>query len=462
MQANKWIKNLEKENNLKVIQQTDTNYMMVVEQAIMSGKPVLLENVGETIDSGFNSILERNIIKQKGTHLIKFGDKLIEYNNNFRFYITTCMRNPHYLPETAVMVTLLNFMITEQGLREQLLVTVVIQERPDLQQKKESLIVESAKNRNALYSAETKILQVLSSSEQNILEDENAINILTSSKALSEDIQAKQVIAVLTETEIDTARQEYVPVAKHSAVLFFCITELSSIDPMYQYSLTWFLNLFVTSIIKSPKANTLEERLMHLNEFFTRSIYENVCRSLFEKDKHVFALSLCVGILTARGSMDQNLLSFFLTGGVFLDNPYANPAPEWLSQKTWNEIVKAENVSALKNLHGEVTANIHEWKAFYDETNPEEENFPQPFADVTDLVSLILLKAIRPDKIVHAVKKFIIKHMGKEFVEPPAFDLHASYADSNPTIPLIFILSPGQDPMDNLMIFAKEHSMSEK
>lgn len=261
--------------------------MRVMENAITTGKPVLLENVGETIDSGFSGILERNIIKQKGSQLIRFGDGLIEYNSNFRFYITTCMKNPHYLPETAVMVTLINFMITEQGLREQLLSKVVIQERPDLQEKKESLIVESAKNRNALYNAETQILQVLSSSESNILEDENAINILTSSKALSEDIQAKQVIAVSTEAEIDEARQAYIPVAKHSAILFFCITELSNIEPMYQYSLTWFLNLFVTSIIKSPKSDVFEERLKNLNAFFTKSIYENVCRSLFEKDKLV-------------------------------------------------------------------------------------------------------------------------------------------------------------------------------
>jgi dynein heavy chain, axonemal len=261
--------------------------MRVMENAITTGKPVLLENVGETIDSGFNSILERNIIKQKGSQLIKFGDGLIEYNNNFRFYITTCLKNPHYLPETAVMVTLINFMITEQGLREQLLATVVVQERPELQEKKETIIVESARNRNALYNAETQILQVLSSSESNILEDENAINILTSSKALSEDIQAKQIIAVSTEAEIDEARQAYIPVAKHSAILFFCITELSNIEPMYQYSLTWFLNLFVTSIVKSPKSGVFEERLSNLNKYFTRSIYENVCRSLFEKDKLV-------------------------------------------------------------------------------------------------------------------------------------------------------------------------------
>lgn len=437
--------------------------MRALEQAITAGKPVLLENIGETIDSGFNSILERNIIKQKGTHLIKFGDGLIEYNNNFRFYITTCMRNPHYLPETSVLVTLVNFMITEQGLREQLLATVVIQERPDLQQKKENIIVESARNKAALHSAETKILQVLSSSESNILEDENAINILTSSKALSEDIQAKQVIAASTEIEIDTARQAYIPVAKHSAVLFFCITELANIDPMYQYSLTWFLNLFVQSIIKSPKSEHLDERLSQLNDFFTRSIYDNVCRSLFEKDKLVFSFALCIGILTARGIIDKNLFNFFLVGGIGLENRHANPAPEWLTEKSWNDIVKAgSNLEQLKNLHENVKLSVNEWKDFYDKSSPEEESFPAPYDDVSDLVYLILLRCIRPDKIMHAVKKFIVRHMGSEFVEPPAFDLHASYNESSPTTPLIFILSPGSDPMDNLMMFAKEHNMHEK
>ena len=79
--------------------------MRVVQDAITAGKPVLLENIGEFIDSGLNSVLERNIIKKnKGMHYIKFGDELIEYHNDFRFYITTCLSNPHYLPETAVMV----------------------------------------------------------------------------------------------------------------------------------------------------------------------------------------------------------------------------------------------------------------------------------------------------------------------------------------------------------------------
>ena len=69
--------------------------------------------------------------------------------------------------------------------------------------------------------------------------------MLSSSKTLSEEISAKQEIASKTETMIDETRNGYKPVAKHSSILFFCISDLANIDPMYQYSLTWFINLYL-------------------------------------------------------------------------------------------------------------------------------------------------------------------------------------------------------------------------
>ena len=55
-------------------------------------------------------------------------------------------------------------------------------------------------------------------------------------------------VAEETEKKIDESRQGYRPIAKHSSILFFSIADLPNIDPMYQYSLTWFLNLYVMSI----------------------------------------------------------------------------------------------------------------------------------------------------------------------------------------------------------------------
>jgi len=92
---------------------------------------------------------------------------------------------------------------------------------------------------------------VSSGFQGNILEDETAINVLSSSKVLSEEILAKQEIASTTEREIDATRNGYKPVAMHSSMLFFCISDLANIEPMYQYSLTWFINLYLQVTYRS-------------------------------------------------------------------------------------------------------------------------------------------------------------------------------------------------------------------
>ena len=74
-----------------------------------------------------------------------------------------------------------------------------------------------------LKEIEDRILEVLSTSEGNILEDETGVQVLSSSKTLSNEIAAKQASAEVTERQIDKARLEYTPIAVHSTILFFTI-----------------------------------------------------------------------------------------------------------------------------------------------------------------------------------------------------------------------------------------------
>lgn len=154
-QANKWVKNSEKDNNLSVIKLSDKDYMRTLENCIQFGTPLLLENVGEELDPSLEPLLLKQVFKQGavvklalkvcgvclkycnftycfglgGMDCIRLGESVIEYSGLFRFYITTKLRNPHYLPELATKVSLLNFMITPEGLEDQLLGIVVAKER---------------------------------------------------------------------------------------------------------------------------------------------------------------------------------------------------------------------------------------------------------------------------------------------------------------------------------------------
>ncbi|XP_061847983.1 dynein axonemal heavy chain 3 [Colius striatus] len=458
-QANKWVKNMEKTNRLSVIKLSDTHYVRTLENAIQLGTPVLLEDIGEELDAFIEPILLKLTFKQQGVEYMKLGENIIEYSRDFRFYITTRLRNPHYLPEVAVKVCLLNFMITPLGLQDQLLGIVAAEEKPELEEKKNKLIIESAANKKQLKEIEDKILEILSHSEGNILEDETAINILSSSKELSEEISEKQKISSATEMQIDSTRMGYKPVAVHSAVVFFCISDLANIEPMYQYSLIWFINLYVQSIAKSKKSEDLEERIKNITEHFTISIYNNVCRSLFEKDKLLFSLLLTVGIMKGKDQIDDEVWRFLLTGGVALDNPHPNPAPDWLSDKSWAELVRASSLTNLQGLMEHVRDNFSKWKLIYDSVRPHEEAFPDRWSTLVGLHRMVILRCLRPDKVIPAVQEFIVKNMGRTFIEPPTFDLGRSYSDSNCCTPLIFVLSPGADPMAGLLKFADDIGM---
>uniref|UniRef100_UPI00398E73BF dynein axonemal heavy chain 3 isoform X1 n=2 Tax=Pristiophorus japonicus TaxID=55135 RepID=UPI00398E73BF len=458
-QANKWVKNMEKSNRLGVIKLSDSNYVRILENAIQFGTPVLLENIGEELDPMLEPVLLKQTFKQQGVEVMKLGENVIEYSHDFKFYITTCLRNPHYLPEIAVKVCLLNFMITPLGLEDQLLGIVAAKEKPELEEKKNLLIVESAQNKKQLKEIEDKILEVLSASQGNILEDETAIKVLSSSKVLSEKISVKQQIATATEKEIDITRMGYKPVAVHSSIIFFCISDLAHIEPMYQYSLSWFINLYMQSIANSRKSENVAKRISAITENFTLSIYKNVCRSLFEKDKLLFSLLLTVGIMNGKGEIDEEVWRFLLTGGVALDNPYPNPALEWLSDKCWSEIVRASNLTNLLALMDHVTENITKWKDIYDSAKPHEEILPDEWSSIKGMDHLIVIRCFRPDKIIPAVQQFITNRIGKTFIEPPTFDLAGSYSDSHCCAPLIFILSPGADPMAGLLKFADDVGM---
>lgn len=96
-------------------------YLYTIRESIRQGLPLLLEEIEETIDPTLAPILRRQLIYQAGRPLIKLGDTDIEYDMNFKLYMTSKLSNPHYLPEVCVSVTLVNFLVTVEGLEDQLL-----------------------------------------------------------------------------------------------------------------------------------------------------------------------------------------------------------------------------------------------------------------------------------------------------------------------------------------------------
>ncbi|KAF6263196.1 dynein heavy chain 8 [Scenedesmus sp. NREL 46B-D3] len=432
-QANKWIKCLERDNRLQVIKPSEGGeFMRVLENAVQFGSPVLLEGVGAELDPALEPLLLKQVFKSGGVSCIKLGDTVVEYSPDFRLYITTRLRNPHYLPEVSV----------------KLLGVVVAAERPDLEEQKAALVLAGAENKRQLKEIEDKILEVLSTSTGNILEDESAIAVITEAKRLGNDIAAKQKQGEVTEAAIDEARVAYAPCGEYLSTLFFCISDLAAIDPMYQYSLPWFTKLVLNSLAQAAKAEAVPERLEAIHGHFTASMFRNVCRSLFEKDKLLFAFLLAGRILGSHMQLDGEEWLFLLTGGLGSFKPRPNPAAAWLPDSSWQQLLRLSALPAFAGLAEAVAADPQAWQAVYDAAEPHRDRLPGIYNSLGDLGSCWW--CLRPDKVVPA------------FVESSAADLAACYADSSATTPLIFVLSPGSDPTAALLQFAAEKGMSSR
>eukprot|EP00898_Chlorokybus_atmophyticus_P008353 jgi/Chlat1/8519/Chrsp80S07812 len=438
-QASKWIKNMEGRggNGLVVVKPSDSDLLRKLETAVQLGRPAILENVGEEIDPALEPLLLRQTFKQAcvslhmkayalacvlmhhpcpqllhygrmcvtqgGALCLKLGDSVIEYNSSFRLYITTKLRNPHYTPELSTKVTLLNFMITPEGLQDQLLGIVVAKERPELEEEKNQLILQGAENKKQLQEIEDKILEVLSA-EGNILEDEKGIQVLSASKVLSDEINEKQKVAEVTEAKIDTARAGYSPVARHAATLFFCVQDLGNIEPMYQYSLAWFIDLYLKAIANSEASEELEQRL---------------------------------------------------ASGIALEDPPPKPDASWLNDRMWGELYRLNKLgggggsgSAFAGLERSVADALEAWKVIYDSGDPGQEAMPGEWDT-----------KLTPFQLVPAILRYVSDSMGSKFTEPPPLSLESCYADSSPTAPLVFVLSPGSDPTTALLKFAADRGV---
>ena len=293
-QGNRWIK---REEGIKVVKQTLPKYLLILENAIRLGSPVLIENAGEELDPALEPILLKQTFKRGGQWILKLGENEIPYSQDFNLTITSKLPNPHYLPEVCIKVTVINFTVTPEGLEDQLLVDVVRYERPDLEEQKDQLITKSAELKRQLKEIEDKILKLVSEADEDILNDEELINTLEQSKETSVMINERMKEAEEMTKEINANRELYRDVAIRGSVLYFVVANIALMDPMYQYSLSFFSLLFNRRLALSTKSDVLDERLQILVEDITIQFYRNICRGIFEKDKLTYSFLNSTSIL---------------------------------------------------------------------------------------------------------------------------------------------------------------------
>ena len=161
------------------------------------------------------------------------------------------------------------------------------------------------------------------------------------------------------------------PCSVRAAILYFVLYDLAAVDPMYQFSLDAYVDLFLLSIKNAPQSTRLDERIKFLNEFHTYATYKYTSRGLFEAHKLLLSLQMCVRILQSDGKMNDVEWRFFLRGGAVLDrsDQPPNPAPDWISELAWDNVVELEQqVPHFMGITTHFEQNVVDWEDWYRES----------------------------------------------------------------------------------------------
>eukprot|EP00792_Barthelona_sp_PAP020_P008883 TRINITY_DN3255_c1_g1_i1.p1 TRINITY_DN3255_c1_g1~~TRINITY_DN3255_c1_g1_i1.p1 ORF type:complete len:3803 (+),score=1118.83 TRINITY_DN3255_c1_g1_i1:106-11514(+) len=463
-QARTWLINKESENNLKITKFSDKHFRHTLEECLSFGYPLLIEDIGSSVDPVLDSILDKQFIKVGNSLKVRVGDKEVDVMKGFYLYMTTSLANPNYSPEIFAKVSVINFTVTLKGLEDQLLTRVIMHEKSELEDKRKALMEEVNKNAKIIENLEKDLVVRLSATEGNLVDDIELIDMLAATKKTSMDVSKQLETSKTNEVKINEAREEFRSIATRGSIIYFLITEMSEVSNMYQTSLNQFLNRFDMSLDNAEQSKMTSQRIENVLKYLTSNLYAYICRGLFGNHKLLFALQLALKIDLEAEIITFSEFSVLIKGGASVDRRHLSDRPyQWLPDYAWLNIVAlAQNVGAFSTLIADLGAhNETLWRAFYDMEDPENRLLTEIFGNrLSPFYQLLLVRSIRPDRAMLAAQNYIRDRLGNEFVEPPPLSLESINIESQPNSPIVSLLSLGADPSNDIISLARHSKIN--
>jgi dynein heavy chain len=308
-------------------------------------------------------------------------------------------------------------------------------------------------NVTSLTQLEDNLLKELSSSKGNILDNESLIGTLQQISHNAAKIKLKIKECNQTKESIETARNCYKKVSMRGATLYFSSSGLSSIDKMYEFSLSSFIDQFHSALADAQGNKELSIRIINLVESCTLRLYKVTCLGVFEQHRMAYAFNLACMIMKEEegNGFDSNMMTYFVKGSLSLGSSSKPESLIWVSTFSWNLLSSiAEHNKNFLFLKEHMIHDL-QFKTWIQSNVPETCEPPLLNGTAfTNIEKLCIFRIFRPDRCYDATKLFILDTIGEKYLKAPSLNYREVFNQSTSTTPIIFILSKGADPQSNI------------
>ncbi|CAK8694917.1 unnamed protein product [Clavelina lepadiformis] len=455
-----WLKGY-MEEKLVVVQYSDLRAQF--ETSLSEGNTLLVTycDVNELAkDFRFREVFRhrREFHTSKTPFKIMVGDHEVECHPSFRLYLHTATLPQDVPPEVAAYTTLVYNQTTRDGVKTQLLDRFMRLEKPRLRDEWMGTQRDKMKNMSILGQLEDQLKEILAG-DFRLLNDISVTKKLAEIKKQYDEATETQSKIDISESSIERAKEGFTQVALRGAVLYDVTKVMGVINPLYCHSWQRFVSLYDENIHQSERS-----ALKVVCSEMTYNIYFTICQSLFEQDRLLFALLLALEVEDSNANVRAGEREFLISPDYAQahmnalglhpseSRSQAKKAFDWMTEEQYHNIqILAMYFDWFHDLFDRMPRDGREmqWRILCEGDSPESPHkcrLPDNADDYyTPLQRLLVIRALRNDRIVQASTEFIYRVLGKKFVRDEMPDLGNALKQSEPKTPIILLFSNEND-----------------
>ncbi|VVC32081.1 Dynein heavy chain, domain-2,Dynein heavy chain domain,Dynein heavy chain, domain-1,Dynein heavy chain, P- [Cinara cedri] len=458
-----WIKYHENNNSLKILSFADFDYRIHLKSAIQYGQSVLFIDF-ENMDVDLKDLLNQSIqLSSINSEYIKAEDQTCTYHENFRLYLITKETNPIISTYICSNMTIINCSITQQGLEDQLLNLLVEHELKELEDKKLSILEKIYQNKETLRELKCSLLIEIISCTTPLIDNTQLLSKIEDIKSKINSNTVELQLSFDSMSMIHNSRNVYGSISKRGALFYMILYGFKTIDPLYQFSIDLFVQLFLNSINSSQKDKIVLNRISNIIKTLTNDVFEFSCISIYEKHNLLFLFQIAYTLDKDTGKLLDSELLFFIKGNTgFKKNNIENPTT-WLPNKCWQDIIYlTTNFESFSSLIDLICNNVEDWKKwFYSECPESTGTIPIKLNKYFEV--LMLIRCFRIDRVYQAIDNYVYKILGvnnDSCINKKLINFEFIHDTFSNLTPCVLILNKGSDPAKDLKSLAEKNDIT--